>query len=115
MRYAVGVGYFLLLIALGAIAWDVYFLSLGGQFKMSSWGEFWYGIHSSSLNGFKTTVERNISLGLWSGLFRPLLNLPALLLFGLPGGILATLPWSLSKVNEMRHRRPSRRPEQPTI
>lgn len=114
MRYAVGVGCFLLLVALGALAWDLYFLSLGGQFKLSSWGEFWYGTHSASLNGFKTFVEGNISAGLWGSFLRPLLDLPALLLFGLPGLVLATLPWTLPRIKAMRHRKPAYRPEQPT-
>lgn len=115
MRYAVGVGCFLLLVALGAVAWDLYFMSMGGQFKLSSWGEFWYGAHSPSLNGFKTFVEGDISVGLWRSFFRPFLNLPALLLFGLPGLVLATLPWTLPRIKAMKkHRKQAYRPEQPT-
>ena len=40
MRIAVGIGCLLIAVGLGALAWDLYFLSLGGHFKLSSWGEF---------------------------------------------------------------------------
>ncbi len=102
MRYAVGIGYLLIAVGLGALAWDLYFLSLAGHFKLSSWGEFWYGVHSPSLSALKTGVESHLSVGLWNGVIAPLMKAPALLLFGLPGAILASLPWTLPKLRNMR-------------
>ena len=101
MRIAVGIGCLLIAVALGALAWDLYFLSLGGHFKLSSWGEFWYGVHSTSLNAVKSGIE-GLSASLWTWTMAPLLKVPALLLFGLPGAVLASLPWTLPKLREMR-------------
>ena len=98
MRIAVAIGCVLIAVALGALTWDLYFLSLGGHFKISSWGEFWYGTHSSSLVALKTGV----SAGLWAWTMAPLLKVPALLLFGLPGAILASLPWTLPRLRNIR-------------
>ena len=102
MRIAVGIGCLLIAIGLGALAWDLYFLSLGGHFKVSSWGEFWYGTHSASLVALKSGVESHLSPGLWAWTMAPLLKVPALLLFGLPGAVLASLPWTLPKLKGMR-------------
>ena len=101
MRIAVGIGCLLIAVGLGALAWDLYFLSLGGHFKLSSWGEFWYGTHSPSLGAVKSGIE-GLSASLWKWTMAPLLKVPALLLFGLPGAVLASLPWTLPKLREMR-------------
>ncbi len=102
MRIAVAIGCVLIAVALGALTWDLYFLSLGGHFKVSSWGEFWYGTHSPSLVAFKTGVESHLAPGLWAWTMAPLLKVPALLLFGLPGAILASLPWTLPRLRSVR-------------
>ena len=101
MRTAVGIGCFLIAVGLGALAWDLYFLSLAGHFKLSSWGEFWYGVHSASLGAVKSGIE-GLSAGLWAWTMGPLLKVPALLLFGLPGAVLASLPWTLPKLRDIR-------------
>ena len=102
MRYAVGIGCLLIAVGLGALAWDLHFLSIGGHLKLSSWGEFWYGVHSASLGALKTGVESHLSAGLWKWTMAPLLKVPALLLFGLPGAVLASLPWTLPRLRNMR-------------
>ncbi len=102
MRIAVGIGCCLIAVALGALAWDLYFLSLGGHFKVSSWGEFWYGTHSSSLVALKSGVESRLSAALWAWTMAPLLKVPALLLIGLPGAVLASLPWTLPRLRNVR-------------
>ena len=102
MRTAVGIGCLLIAVGLGALAWDLYFLSLAGHFKLSSWGEFWYGVHSASLGAVKTGVEKHLSASLWAWTMAPLLKVPALLLFGLPGAVLASLPWTLPRLGSMR-------------
>ncbi|MDH3597002.1 MAG: hypothetical protein OEU09_08770 [Rhodospirillales bacterium] len=102
MRTAVGFGCLLIAVGLSALVWDLYFLTLGGHVKLSSWGEFWYGVHSASLGAVKTGIESHLPAGLWAWTMGPLLKVPALLLFGLPGAILASLPWTLPKLRDMR-------------
>ena len=94
-------GYMLIFLALAALTWDVMPLLQGGAFKLSSWGEFWYGTHSPSLGAVKSGIE-GLSAGLWTWTMAPLRKVPALLLFGLPGAVLASLPWMLPKLRSMR-------------
>lgn len=92
MRLLQFFGLLLLLPALGALAWDLFGLFDTGSFTLSVWGDLWYKLHPGSLNLYQAVVERYLSVTLWDETLAPLLLLPAVIVFGLPGLLLLTVP-----------------------
>ena len=102
MRLLQLIGLLLLLLALGALAWDLFGFFDTGSFTLSVWGDLWYMLHPGSLNLYQAVVERYISVALWDETLAPLLLLPAVIVFGLPGLLLTGVPALL--MSAKRHR-----------
>ncbi len=92
-------GYMLIFLALGALCWDVMPMLQGGAFKLSSWGDMWYGIHPDSLNSYRVVVEQYISADLWDQVLAPLLLHKAVFVFAFPAAALVALPYVMSVFN----------------
>ena len=86
-------------LAVAALCWDVMPLLHGGAFKLSTWGDIWYGLHPESLNVYKVGVEQYLSAALWDKVFAPLLTYTAVYLFAVPALGLFSLPFVLDIVN----------------
>lgn len=63
----------------------------GGAFAIAPLGEIWYAIDRASLNGLQAGVERYVSVWLWESVLAPILQWPAILVFFIPGVLLAIL------------------------
>lgn len=98
IRFIQFLGLLLLLPAFGALVWDFVALLDSGSFPLSAWGDLWYKLHAPSLNLYQAAVERHLSVTLWDDTLAPLLLLPALLLFGVPGAVLAGGPLLLESL-----------------
>ena len=92
-------GYMLLLLAIAALSWDVMPLMQGGGFKLSTWGDFWSGVHPESLHAYRVGVEQYLSAGLWDKVLAPLLLVKAVYLFAFPAISLVCLPFVIDVVN----------------
>lgn len=86
------IGVLLIAAAAGALAWEIYLLARTGNFGLSAWGELWFVAHAPSLNLYQAVVERYISPLLWDKVLAPLLFIPAVLVFLVPGVVLVWLP-----------------------
>ncbi len=86
------IGVLFVIMAAAALAWELYILVDTGHFKLSSWGELWFRLHAPSLNLYQAVVERYVSTSLWDMVLAPLLLLPAVLVFLIPGVLLIWLP-----------------------
>ena len=95
-------GLLLLLPAFGALVWDLLGLFDTGSFTLSVWGDLWYMLHPGSLNLYQAVVERYVSVTLWDETLAPLLLLPTVMVFGLPGLLLAGGPALLNNVKRDR-------------
>jgi len=92
-------GWFLLVIAVAAVAYDVTVaLRSGGAIHVSALGDFWARLHQASLTGFEADFQR-LSPWLWDHAVARLLGWPGWAVFGVPG---AALSWLC------RHRRAHR-------
>ena len=90
-------GVVFVVLAAAALCWELYILADTGNFRLTSWGELWFRLHAPSLNLYQAGVERHISPTLWDQVLAPLLLLPAILVFLIPGVLLIWLP----RVSEM--------------
>lgn len=86
------IGLLFLLPAFGALVWDFIGLLDTGSFSLSVWGDLWYMLHAPSLNLYQAVVERYVSVTIWDETLAPLLLLPVVLVFGVPGAVLAGGP-----------------------
>ncbi len=84
-------GWFLLLIAVGLLGRDLIAWASAGSFALTSLGELWYHIDRASLNGLQAGIERYLTPDLWWLVVEPLLFVPALIFFLVPGLALAYL------------------------
>ena len=94
-------GWLLILLATAVLGSDLFALAETGRFELSSLGDVWRGLHSGSLRVVQATVEGHVSVALWDRLLAPLLPYKAVLVFALPGLVLASLPALIELVNRM--------------
>jgi hypothetical protein len=94
-------GWLLILLATAALGWELYALAETGSFQLSSLGELWHDLHPKSLGAVQGTLEGHVSATLWDGLLAPLLLRDAVLVFALPGLLLASLPRLVEAINRM--------------
>ncbi len=94
-------GWLLILLATAALGWELYALAETGNFQLSSLGELWHDLHPESLGVVQGTLEGHVSTTLWDGLLAPLLLRDAVLVFALPGLLLASLPGLVEAINRM--------------
>ena len=88
----------LLFIAAEALFVELFRFWRDGAYQTLPVAEIWVNINANSLVGFGAIIEQKVSPWLWSEVLVPLLSLPAWLVFGAPGALLA---WYLR-----RRRRP---------
>jgi hypothetical protein len=92
-------GWLLILLAAAVLGSELFTLADTGRFELSSLGDVWRGLHPESLRVVQTTVEGHVSVTLWDRLLAPLLPYKAVLVFALPGFLLASLPALIEIVN----------------
>jgi hypothetical protein len=94
-------GWLLILLATAVLTSELFTLAETGRFELSSLGDVWRGLHPESLRVVQATVEGQVSVALWDRLLAPLLPYKAVLVFALPGFLLASLPALIELVNRM--------------
>ena len=83
MRY---IGFFFLLLATGALAWDAYSILAGhGVRSLSGIMQIWTALHETSFHRLENAAMGSLGYDVWTYMLVPLLSLPAFALFGLPG------------------------------
>ena len=85
-------GWFLVLLALGAVAYEVMAAMNGpGGWRMTALGEMWFKTHPHSLNTAQAGIQRNIAPWLWEPVITTILLWPGWLVFGVPGVLASVL------------------------
>lgn len=92
-------GWLLILLASAVLGSELFTLADTGRFELSSLGDVWRSFHPESLRVVQTSVEGHVSVALWEDLLAPLLPYKAVLVFALPGIVLASLPALIELVN----------------
>jgi hypothetical protein len=82
-------GWVLIFLALAVAGRDAMAMIDRGQFGLIKLGEFWFQVSPASLNGLQAGVERYLTPLLWDWILAPLLHLPLVLVFLVPGLLLA--------------------------
>ncbi len=85
------VGWVLVLAATAVLIWDLVGLVEGEGFAWRPLGAVWAAIDRDSLLLVEPAIARHVSEWLWSSVVFPLLEAPALLVFGAPGLLLLLL------------------------
>ncbi|MEM7171123.1 MAG: hypothetical protein AAF530_13200 [Pseudomonadota bacterium] len=89
MRVAVRIiAWILLFIAIGLLGRDLIAWASVGSFEITPLGKLWFHIDAASLNGLQAGIERYLSEALWWYMVEPLLRVPAVLYFLIPGLLL---------------------------
>ena len=78
------IGWFILFIALAALAFEAFDWIYAGAYSPIAVGEIWFRLDSSSLNGFQAAVQRYISPWLWESVITEILLLPGWVVAGVP-------------------------------
>lgn len=100
MRY---IGYFCLLLATGALAWDAYSVLTGhGVRSLSGIMHIWLTVHENSFRHLETAAMGSIGYDVWTYMLVPAMSLPAFALFGVPGLLLLR-----TQSHEIKARAPS--------
>ncbi len=89
----------LLFVAAAAVFVELFRFWRDGAYQTLPVAEIWLNISANSLVGFGAIIEQKISPWLWFEVLVRFLSLPAWLVFGAPGALLA---WRLRR----RRRRP---------
>jgi hypothetical protein len=92
-------GWLLILLATAALGWELYALAETGSFQLSSLGDLWHDLHPESLGSVQGKLEVYVTATLWNGVLAPVLLRDAVLVFALPGLLLASLPALVNAVN----------------
>ena len=79
-------GWILVLLALGAAAYEIMVAINGpGGWRMIALGELWFKLHPHSLNAFQAGIQRYLTPWLWEPVITTILLWPGWLVFGVPG------------------------------
>ena len=70
------VGLLLVLVALGAAAYELMAAVNAGSWHMVALGEMWFKLHTPSLNGAQVGIQRYVALWLWEPVIRTILLWP---------------------------------------
>ena len=90
-RAAHYLGLLFCLAALAVLGWDLWRLIAGEGLELSALGRVWFELAPGSLQALQPAIERHLAEWLWQDLLFPLLQLPALLVFGALGLLLLWL------------------------
>ena len=87
-----------LLLITAALLWLALFgeAETGGT-RFMALGALWFWISPGSLNLVQAVTERYLSVALWDHIVFPLVQQPAVLVFGLASAALGTLTWILGR------------------
>jgi hypothetical protein len=75
-----GLGWFLILIAVGIAAAEVVGFVRSGDRRLASIGEFWFAVDPAGINTTQAVIQRYLHPSIWDGLRPILVSVPALLL-----------------------------------
>jgi hypothetical protein len=79
-------GWIFVLLALGAIAYEVMAaMNSEGGWRMIALGEMWFKLHPPSLNAAQAGIQRYVAPWLWEPGITTILLWPGWLVFGVPG------------------------------
>jgi hypothetical protein len=83
------IGWLLIVAALLALGWDLFFWIHDGQFGFRAAGAAWYRVSPGSMNRIQALIENHIWKTLWNPVIETVLRLPLWLVLGIPGLLLA--------------------------
>ena len=83
------IGWLLIVAALLALGWDIFFWIHDGRFAFQPAGAAWYRVLPGSMNFIQAVIERHIWKTLWDPVIESVLRLPLWLVLGIPGLLLA--------------------------
>ena len=98
-------GWLLLLVALGVLVWEFLGRKEGEAFRLHPAGQFWYALDSGSLNLTQAVVERYLWPPLWDPVILSVLQLPAIVVIGVPGLLIILASTALQLRRKRRKRR----------
>lgn len=79
-------GYALLVLGAAALAWDaITLLTHSTSLKLSGMIDFWITLDKTGFDLFQRAFSDNMGTTAWNITMKPLLGVPLVLLFGLPG------------------------------
>jgi hypothetical protein len=90
-RVGCSLGWFLVLAAVAVAGWELLAPNAAVGYDLRPAGELWYRLAPGSLNLLQAVVERYIWPPLWDPAFVSILQLPALVVFAVPGVVLLLL------------------------
>jgi hypothetical protein len=80
------IGFFFLLLAISALAWDVWhILNGGGIHSFSGITAIWNSLDKGSFQALQQGVLNLMGSSVWNGVIKPAMNIPAFLIFGSAG------------------------------
>ncbi len=83
------IGWLLIVAALLALGWDIFFWIHDGHFGFQPAGAAWYRVSPGSMNLIQALIENHIWKTLWNPVIETVLRLPLWLVLGIPGLLLA--------------------------
>ena len=87
----------LLLMAAALLGLALFGEAGSGGSRFVALGALWFWLSPGSLNLVQAVTERHLSVALWDHLIFPLVQQPAVLVFGLAGAALGTITWLLGR------------------
>ncbi len=87
----------LLLIAAALLGLALLGETQPGETRFIALGALWFWLSPGSLNLVQAVTERYLSVALWDHLFFPLVQQPAVVVFGLAGVLLGVVSWLLGR------------------
>ena len=85
------IGWLLIVAALLALGWDLFFWIHDGQFGFQPAGAAWYRVSPGSMNRIQALIENHIWKTLWNPVAETVLRLPLCVVLGIPGLLLALI------------------------
>ncbi len=104
-RIGLILGWLLLLAALGVLVWEILGRKEGEAFSLRPAGQFWYGLDSGSLNLTQAVIERYLWPPLWDPVILSVLQLPAIVVIGVPGLLIILASTAMQLRRKRRKRR----------
>ena len=83
------IGWLLIVAALLALGWDLFFWIHDGHFGFQSAEAAWHGVSPGSMDHIQALIENHLWKTLWNPGIETVLRLPLWLVLGVPGLLLA--------------------------
>jgi hypothetical protein len=91
MRLCRIIGWIIILLAIAAAGHEIIAAFEARSYHFKAFGELWYMIDRASLNVFQAAIQRHVWPFLWDGVIAYILLMPAWLVLGVPGTLIAWL------------------------